>query len=129
MNNPGRYLTLLPPINGADAVSGSPYFPENPGLPAHMWDSSVGLQWMPREYVTWWAEAGYRHSDVPHWTGRGGIPPAGNTGNPADYVCSSGVSSNATDLPTAESNCAGAVWLPDLRRCQAAVSLGVTVKF
>ena len=26
MNNPGRYLTLLPPINGADAVSGSPYF-------------------------------------------------------------------------------------------------------
>ena len=26
MNNPGRYLTLLPPINGADAISGSPYF-------------------------------------------------------------------------------------------------------
>ena len=26
MSNPGRYLTLLPPINGADAVSGSPYF-------------------------------------------------------------------------------------------------------
>src|SRR6266851_5486011 len=25
MNNPGRYLTLLPPINGADAISGSPY--------------------------------------------------------------------------------------------------------
>jgi len=24
MNNPGRYLTLLPPINGADAISGSP---------------------------------------------------------------------------------------------------------
>ena len=31
MNNPGRYLTLLPPINGADAVSGSPYFPAIPG--------------------------------------------------------------------------------------------------
>ena len=26
MNNPGRYLTLLPPINGATPVSGSPYF-------------------------------------------------------------------------------------------------------
>src|ERR1700730_6763956 len=26
MNNPGRYLTLLPPINGADAITGSPYF-------------------------------------------------------------------------------------------------------
>ena len=33
MDNPGRYLTLLQPINGADAVSGSPYFPEGPGLP------------------------------------------------------------------------------------------------
>jgi len=31
MTNPGRYLTLLPPINGADAISGSPYFTENPG--------------------------------------------------------------------------------------------------
>ena len=80
-----------------------------------------------QRYITWWAEAGYRHSDVPYWTGRGGItPPAGN---PADYVCSSGVSSNATDLPTAESNCAGAVWFPDLRRGQAVVSLGVMVKF
>ncbi len=37
MNNPGRYLTLLPPINGADAVSGSPYFTANPGDKAHMW--------------------------------------------------------------------------------------------
>ena len=26
MSNWGRYLTLLPPINGADAVTGSPYF-------------------------------------------------------------------------------------------------------
>jgi len=26
MNNPGRYLTLLPPVNGASASSGTPYF-------------------------------------------------------------------------------------------------------
>ena len=31
MNNAGRYLTLVPPINGADAVSGTPYFPAFPG--------------------------------------------------------------------------------------------------
>ena len=43
MSNPGRYLTLLPPINGADAVSGSPYFTENPGEKAHMWDSTRHL--------------------------------------------------------------------------------------
>ena len=29
MNNPGRYLTLLPPINGATAITGTPYFTEN----------------------------------------------------------------------------------------------------
>jgi hypothetical protein len=133
MNNPGRYLTLLPPINGADAVSGSPYFPETPGLPAHMWDSSIGFQWMPKQWVTWWLETGYRHSDVPYWTGRHGItPPLGNTGDPADYVCSSGVSSNATDLATAEASCGGgpgSVWFPDLRRGQAVLSAGIMVKF
>ena len=132
MNNPGRYLTLLPPINGADAISGSPYFPENPGLPAHMWDTSLGFQWMPKEYITWWAEAGYRHSDVPYWTGRGGItPPGGNNGVPTQYACMSGAPSGATDLPNATVDCAGAggVWFPDLRKTQAVVSLGIMVKF
>ena len=132
MNNPGRYLTLLPPIDGADAVSGTPYFTENPGQPAHMWDSSVGLQWMPRQYITWWMETGYRHSDVPYWTGRGGItPPGGNNGAPAQYACITGAPSGATDLATAEANCGGPsnVWFPDLRRGQATLSLGVMVKF
>ena len=31
INNPGRYLVLLPPINGATATTGTPYFTENPG--------------------------------------------------------------------------------------------------
>ena len=87
MNNPGRYLTLLPPINGADAVSGSPYFTANPGDKAHMWDTTINLQWMPKQYITWWVEAGYRHSDVPYLSGRGGItPPGGNTGR-AFAIC------------------------------------------
>src|SRR5215472_6008952 len=43
MNNPGRYLTLLPPINGAWAASGTPYFTENPGQKAHMWDSTTNI--------------------------------------------------------------------------------------
>ena len=142
MNNPGRYLTLLPPINGADAISGSPYFTENPGDKAHMWDANVNFQWMPRQYITWWAEAGYRHSDVPYWSGRGGItPPGGNTGAPSgtagvsvgsnEYVCNSGVSAGTSDLNTAFVNCGGpgSVWFPDLRRGQATVSVGVMVKF
>jgi hypothetical protein len=33
INNPGRYLVLLPSINGATATSGTPHFTENPGDP------------------------------------------------------------------------------------------------
>ena len=33
INNPGRYLVLMPPINGATAFSGTPYFTANPGRP------------------------------------------------------------------------------------------------
>jgi hypothetical protein len=131
MNNQGRYLTLLPPINGADAVSGSPYFTANPGDKAHMWDGTITLQYMPKQYITWWMEAGYRHSDVPYWTGRGGItPPGGNTGAPAQYVCGAGGSAGTGDLATAQANCGAAgVWFPDMRRGQAALSVGVLVKF
>jgi len=132
MNNPGRYLTLLPPINGADAISGSPYFTANPGDKAHMWDATANFQWMPKQYITWWAEAGYRHSDVPYWTGRGGItPPGGNTGAPGQYVCAAGGSAGTSDLATAYTNCGGpgSVWFPDLRHGQATVSVGVMVKF
>jgi len=132
MNNPGRYLTLLPPINGADAVSGSPYFTANPADKAHMWDASAGIQWMPKQYITWWLEGVYRHSDVPYWSGRGGItPPGGNTGAPGQFVCAGGGSAGTSDLNTAYMNCggAGSVWFPDLRRGQATISAGVMVKF
>jgi len=132
MNNPGRYLTLLPPINGADAISGSPYFPEGPGLQAHMYDASLNYQWMPREHFTWWIEGVYRHSDVPYWTGRGGItPPGGNNGVPTQFACMNGAPSGATDLPTATTNCSsiGGVWFPDMRHGQATLSTGIMVKF
>ena len=132
MTNPGRYLTLLPPINGADAISGSPYFTANPGDKAHMWDGTITLHWMPKQYITWFAEAGYRHSDVPYWSGRGGItPPGGNTGTPGQYACAGGGSAGTNDLTTAYTNCGGpgSVWFPDLRHGQATVSVGVMVKF
>jgi hypothetical protein len=132
MNNPGRYLTLLPPINGADAVSGTPYFTENAGDKAHMWDGTVTFQWMPKQYITWWLETGYRHSDVPYWTGRGGVtPPGGNNGSPANYACSSGSTAGTNVLAAAYAACGGpgSVWFPDLRHGQAALSAGVMVKF
>ena len=136
MSNWGRYLTLLPPINGADAVTGSPYFTQLPGQRAHMWDSTVTFQYMPKQYITWWGEVGYRHSDIPYFAGRGGVTPpgfplGGTNGSPGQFACMSGAASGAGDLPTATANCAssGGVWFPDLRRSETKVSVGVMVKF
>ena len=103
MSNWGRYLTLLPPIDGADAVTGSVYFPQLPGQRAHMWDSTVTFHYMPKQYITWWAEVGYRHSDIPYFAGRGGVTPpgfplGGTNGAPQYYTCMSGASSGTADL-------------------------------
>jgi hypothetical protein len=132
MSNWGRYLTLLPPIDGATAATGSPYFTELPGQRAHMWDSTVTLQYMPKQYITWFLEAGYRHSDVPYFAGRGGVtPPGGNNGLAQYYTCANGSSSGTGTLAAAQTACGGAndVWFPDLRRSESKVSAGVMVKF
>jgi hypothetical protein len=94
LNNPGRYLTLLQPINGADAISGSPYFTGKPDDQYHAYDATFTFDYMPSQWLTFRWEAGYRHSDVPYWSGHGGItPPGGNTGSPSSYVCTNGSSS------------------------------------
>jgi hypothetical protein len=137
MSNPGRYLTLLPPINGATASTGTPYFTENPGQPLRQWDATVNLQYMPKDWITWWTEVGYRHSSVPYFSGNGGVtPPGGNNGSPQDYVCNSGASSGVNGvtggtLQQAQLACAsqGGVWFPDLRTREAMWSLGILVKF
>jgi len=125
MNNPGRYLALLPPINGATAQSGTPYFTENPGQKLYQWDLQLNFQYMPKPWITWWTEATFRHSDVPYWAGTGGVtPPTGNTGAPASYVC------NNNSIVGAD-NCAneGGLWYPDLRTREVVWGAGVMVKF
>jgi len=133
MWNPGRYLTLLPPIDGAWAASGTPYFTESPGQGAAMQDGTVTFQYMPRQYITWWAEWGYRHSDIPYFAGRGGVtPPGGNNGLPQYYTCTSGASAMTNVLGAAETACGGglgSVWFPDLRKSETKLSVGVMVKF
>ncbi|MFZ0735649.1 MAG: outer membrane beta-barrel protein [Candidatus Acidiferrales bacterium] len=136
INNPGRYLVLLPPINGESAVTAStnsPYFTENPGDPFKAWDSSVTFDYMPKQYITFRWEYDYRHANVPYWTGRGGItPPGGNNGSPEDYACITGASSGQTTLAAAESACGGgisSVWFPDLRRDESFIDMSILVKF
>ena len=125
MNNPGRYLALVPPINGATAVSGTPYFTENPGQKLYQWDVQLNLQYMPKTWLTWWTEATFRHSDVPYWSGTGGVtPPLGNTGSPSSFVCNNGSVMGADA-------CAGAggIWYPDLRTREVILGAGVLVRF
>ena len=136
INNPGRYLVLIPPINGESAVTAatnSPYFTGNPGDPFKAWDSSITFDYMPKQYITFRAEYDYRHASVPYWTGQGGItPPNGNTGSPQFYVCSNGSSSGQTSLGAAETSCGGglnSVWFPDLRKNESFIDLSILVKF
>ena len=112
INNPGRYLVLLPPINGMTAASAainSPYFTENPGDPYKAWDASATFDYMPSQYITFRWEFDHRAANVPYFSGRGGITPlGGNTGNPTQLVPG---------------------FTPDLRRDENRLNLAILVKF
>ncbi|MGA3081798.1 MAG: outer membrane beta-barrel protein, partial [Terracidiphilus sp.] len=144
MNNPGRYLTLLPPINGATGISGSPYYTENAGDRAEMKDGTITFDYMPSQFITFRLESGYRYSDTPYWSGRGGItPPGGNNGSPAQYACASGAPSGfgygTAGLAAAEAACfangsgtgadTSAIWWPDLRTNQTTSTFAIMVRF
>jgi hypothetical protein len=109
INNPGRYLVLLPPINGATAASGTPYFTENPGDPYKAWDVSGTFDWMPSQYITFRWEYNYRADNVPYFSGPGGVtPPGGNTGAPGSLVPG---------------------FTPDLRKRENRLNMAILVKF
>jgi hypothetical protein len=109
INNPGRYLVLLPPIDGATATTGTPYFTENPGDPFKAWDISATYDYMPSQYITFRWEFNHRHANVPYWTGPGGItPPGGNNGDPGAIIPG---------------------WEPDLRKTEDRATMAILVKF
>jgi hypothetical protein len=109
INNPGRYLVLLPPINGATATSGTNYFTENPGDPYKAWDASATFDYMPSQYITFRWEFDHRAANVPYFSGKGGItPPGGNTGAPGSTVTG---------------------WTPDLVKDENRFDLSILVKF
>jgi hypothetical protein len=122
INNPGRYLVLLPPINGATATSGTPYFTENPGDPYKAWDLSGTFDWMPSQYITFRWEYNHRAANVPYFSGSGGVtPPGGNTGTPGGLVCLSGFTTcNGSPANT---------WFPDLRKTENRATIAILVKF
>lgn len=84
--NPGRYLVLMPPVNGATALSGTPYFTANPGDGFKAWDTQLTFDVMPREFVTFRLEFTHRGASVPYFSGRGGVTPPGGDQGPAGSV-------------------------------------------
>jgi hypothetical protein len=108
INNPGRYLVLIPPINGATAASGTPYFTANPGDKYRAWDASATFDYMPKQFMTWRLEYNHRAANVPYFSGPGGVtPPGGNTGSPSLLVQG---------------------WTPDLRKFENRFTLAMLVK-
>jgi hypothetical protein len=87
ITNPGRYLVLLPPVNGATAASGTPYFTENPGDQFKAWDMSATFDILQNDYLTWRFEYNHRAANVPYFAGPGGMTPiGGNSGAPGSFV-------------------------------------------
>jgi len=142
INNPGRYLVLLPPINGETASSAAinaPYFTGNPSDPFKAWDTSITYDYMPRQWLTFRWEYDYRHASVPYWSGRGGVTPPGsggvpytNNGSPQFFACNDGNTSGALTLGAAQSACGAqgsSVWFPDLRRDESLFDIDIMVKF
>jgi len=109
IDNPGRYLVLLPPINGATAISGTPYFTMNPGDPYRAWDASATFDYMPSQFITFRGEFNHRAANVPYFAGPGGVtPPGGNSGPDGSLVPG---------------------WTPDLAKTENRVTLALLVKF
>jgi len=108
MNNPGCCLMLVPPINGATAFTGTPYFTANSGNPFHAWDASVTFDMMPDQFTTLRVELNHRESRVPYFAGSDGITPAGgNTGSPGSAV---------------------AGFTPDLRKTETRINVALLIK-
>ena len=115
IDNPGRYLVLMPPINGATAFSGTPYFSENPGDRFRAWDLQLATDYAPAPYVTFRLEYNYREANVPYFAGKGGVtPPGGNQGSPGSVVDSNG--DGVAD------------WFPDLVKVERRLTLALMVK-
>ena len=117
INNPGRYLVLLPPINGATAASGTPYFTENPGDPFKAWDISETFDYMPSQYITFRWEFDHRAANVPYWSGPGGITP---TSCPTAPIVENICGSPGAFVPG---------FTPDLKKIENRFDLAILVKF
>ena len=112
IRNPGRYLVLLPPINGATAASGTPYFTQNPGDTFTAFDTQVTGDYMPTRNLTFRLEFNHRQANVPYFSGPGGLTPPGASGGVAGG--------------TAGATVAG--WQPDLSKVENRITVAMMIR-
>jgi hypothetical protein len=113
LHNPGRYLSLTPtgmaspvpqPLNVQAATSP---FDTSPGTKFDAWDLSTGIQYMPNEQVTYDLEVNRRASNIPYFSGHGGVT------SPDGYI--------TTPSPTG--------WRPDLVKSDLRIIAALLVRF
>jgi hypothetical protein len=113
LHNPGRYLSLTPtgaaspvpqPLNVAAATAP---FDTNPGTKLDAFDYETGIQYMPNENVTYDLEFNHRQSNIPYFSGHGGVT------SPDGYI--------TTPIP--------AGWRPDLVKHDTRLILAMLVRF
>ncbi len=109
LNNPGRYLVLLPPIRGASATDNAcaECFTQNPGDSFRAWDYTLTLDFMPDELITYRLEFNHREANTPYFAGPGGI--TSDNGN-----------NNSTP---------SAGWKPDLVKSNDRINLAMMIRF
>lgn len=114
LNNPGRYLVLLPPVQtstpgpqGGQSAIQSGYFTQNPGDSFRAWDYTVSFDWMPDTSVTFRTEFNHREASEPYFAGPGGVTSDSGLNNGA-------VTGN---------------YVPDLVKTENRVNLAMLVRF
>ena len=121
ISNPGRYLVLTPPINGATAFTGfsgvdannQPVWTQNPGDPFTAWDVQATLDYMPTRNITFRLEYTHRGASVPYFEGHGGLTPPNGAGSFVDQ----GPPGSAV-----------AGWVPDLVKHEDRAALALLVR-
>ena len=119
ITNPGRYLVLTPPVNGATNASGAaPFFSALPGDPFHAWDASICFDYMPEKQLTHRLELVHREANVPYFAGSGGMTPQTA---PTVYQ-------NVGAPGSAALNFDGSPFVPDLRKAETRIDYALMVK-
>jgi hypothetical protein len=112
IKNPGRYLVIVPPINGATAATGTPSADyDSASGDFWAWDTQLTGDYMPTRNLTFRLEYNHRWASVPYFAGPGGMtPPSGVTFNPATGTFTNG-------------------WSPDLRASEDRLTAAMLVRF